>query len=368
MIRALLIAGFGTLATILLALAGGWLSQTLRLRKRQVVGGVVVCGLLLTLVGAVALLPNDDARDRPEEGSAVPAASLAELAPELLDERILTIDDSADHPSLFASRPDGTARTLVWDMPDSWPAAVVPGTNDFIVSAPWEERSTERLEVFSSQGTFQRALTFPVALESDTSPTYASVTKRVYFIRQSWRDTGNGSRVSPQSRIMEASLDGSSAPRVISTPGFEMRTASVSTDGRTLAGQCVDKKDDSAQVCLISLAKSGAKRLPGNERAAPSEVSISADGRYVAYSSPATNLYGESQVYVYDGRTETTMMVTRLAGFNGHPAWAPKARKPCLAFTHFERPQGASIHITCLSPEPVTVAAAPIGSIPVWLP
>ncbi|MBQ1022771.1 hypothetical protein [Micromonospora sp. C95] len=368
MIRALLIAGFGTLATALLGLAGNWLSQILRLRKGQVVGGVVICGLLLTLVGAVALFPKDDAEERPEEAGAVPATSLAELAPELLDERLLTIDDSADRPSLFASRPDGTSRTLVWDMPDSWPAAIIPGKDDLIVSAPWEERSTDRLEVFSSQGRFQRALTSPAALESDTSPTYAPATKRVYFIRQSWRDTGNGSRISAQSRLMETSPDGFGAPQPISTPGFEMRTASVSVDGRTIAGQCVDKEDDSAQVCLISLGKSGVKRLPQNEQAAPNEVSISTDGRYVAYSSPATNPYGETQVYVYDSRTGATTMVTRLAGFNGHPAWAPKARKPCLAFSHFERPQGSSIHVTCLSQEPVTVAAAPIGSIPVWLP
>ncbi|WP_328473418.1 hypothetical protein OHA21_12455 [Actinoplanes sp. NBC_00393] len=368
MIRVLAIAGFGTVATILLALAGNWLSQTLKLKNGQVVGGVVVCGVLLTVVGAVALQPKDDLAKQPEPGGAAPAVNLAELAPELLEQRLLTIDDSADRPALFASRPDGTARTLIWDMPDSWPAAVVPETDDFILSAPWEERSTDRLEIFSSQGEFQRALTSPPALRSDISPAYAAARKRVYFIRQSWRDTGNGSRVSTRSQLMEASLDGSGAPRPIPTPGFQMRTVSVSADGRAVAGSCVDEKDDSAQVCLMSLDGSDVKRLPGNERAGPSEVSISADGRYVAYSSPATNPYGETQVYVYDSRTETTTMVSRLAGLNGNPAWAPTIRKPCLAFSHFERPQGASIYVTCLSPEPVTVEAAPVGSNPVWLP
>lgn len=131
---------------------------------------------------------------------------------------------------------------------------------------------------------------------------------------------------------MEISVGGSGAPRVVPTPGFEMRTVSVSADGRTVAGQCVDRKDDSAQVCLASPGGSGVKRLPGNEPGGKN----------------------------HDGHPPR--------GSQREPRLGPKARKPCLAFGHFERPQGASIHIACLSPEPVVVAAAPVGSMPVWLP
>lgn len=367
-VRVLLIACLGTVATILLSLVGNWLAQALSLRRWQVVTGVVVCGVLLTVVSAVMLLPDrDDTPAGPDRDGTRSAASLAELAPELLDARILTMDDSADRPAVFASRPDGTARELVWDMPDSWPAALVPDSGELILSAPWEERSTDRLELFSGQGEFRRALTSPAALESDISPAFDATKQVVYFVRQVWRDTGNGSRTSTESRLMRVALDGGDPPEAVPTPGFELRTVSVSRDGRYLAGQCVDTNDDSVQVCLIQAGRSTVRRLPGNERAAPGEVSVSPDGRYVAYSSPATNAYGQTQVYVHDRGADSTTMISRFAGLNGNPSWAPGARKPCLAFSHFERPTGSSIHIACLTPKPVVVASVPVGSSPVWL-
>ena len=85
---------------------------------------------------------------------------------------MITLDDSAGRPVLFASRLDGRNRVRLWDMPDSWPGTMVDD-NTVVLAAVWEERDVERLEVFSSDGVFQRALTEPASDESDTSPSVA---------------------------------------------------------------------------------------------------------------------------------------------------------------------------------------------------
>jgi Tol biopolymer transport system component len=98
-----------------------------------------------------------------------------------------------------------------------------------------------------------------------------------------------------------------------------------------------------------------------------SDVEVSPDGRFVAYSSVRDNPYGDEQVYVYDIRTGETIDMSRLEGLNTQPAWARQARRPCLLFTHDPTGYDPSVQLSCLTPKPRTATAVPIGQFPQWM-
>lgn len=318
-----------------------------------------MCFVVLVAVAVVAVVreQDDDPQRPPSKGAR--ANTVEELAPQLAAARLITVDDSAGRPVLFASRVDGRNRVRLWDMPDSWPGTMVDD-HTVVLAAVWEERDVERLEVFTSDGVFQRALTEPASDESDTSPSVAGDT--VYFIRNFWKDY-EGGRSLERSRLMSVPISGGAATEV-GVDGAELRTVDAVPDGRLVAGTCV--ADGPSGGCVVD-TDTGSVTWFGSEQAASvDEVAVSADGQYVAYSSPATNPYGQTQVYVYNLDSSTTTALSALSGLNGNPAWAPEG--PCLVFDHYERTAGASVYLGCLTPDPVTVLAVPVGASPIWLP
>lgn len=95
------------------------------------------------------------------------------------------------------------------------------------------------------------------------------------------------------------------------------------------------------------------------------DIEVSPDGRWIAFSSVEANPHGVSQVYVYDRETNEVASLSQLPGINDEPTWAPQSDTSCLAFSHYEL-DAASVYVGCLSPEPATVKAIPIGYRPVW--
>jgi Tol biopolymer transport system component len=293
---------------------------------------------------------------------------VAQLAPELAAARLITLDDSAGRPVLFASRLDGGDRTLVWDSPNNWPGTLV-GDDGIVIAAPrLAQQPNDQLALFSMAGQFRRNLSNPPPRQSDASPSYASGSQTVYFIRNTWRDTGGGSSTLESSRLMRLQLTGGQAQEV-RTSGAQFRTVSASQDGRVVAGQCVTPGDNPSQGCVVDLSTGRIKPIPSPGTASMDDINISPDGRWVAYSSPFPNPYGQTQLYVYDRQADAITRVTSMAGMNGEPAWVPSAStRPCLAFSHYERTKGSSVQLLCLSPEAISVQAMAIGSWPIWLP
>jgi Tol biopolymer transport system component len=342
-----------------LNMLANWANPPRWLKPWHRVAGICVCIAILVVVAVVVVVREQDDNSQTPPSKRVRASTVEELAPQLAAARLITVDDSAGRPVLFASRLDGRNRVRLWDMPDSWPGAMVDD-NTVVLSAVWEERDVERLEVFSSDGVFQRALTEPASDESDTSPSVAGDT--VYFIRNSWKDY-EGGRSLERSRLMSVPVAGGAVTEV-AVDGAELRAVDAAPDGRLVAGTCV--ADGPSGGCVVDTHTGTVTRFGSEQAASMDEVAVSADGQYVAYSSPATNPYGQTQIYAYNLESGATTALSALPGMNGSPAWAPEG--PCLVFDHYERTAGASVYLSCLTPDPVTVPAIPVGASPVWLP
>lgn len=333
---------------------------------------ICACVIVLAAAAAVAAFNgkgDGDTQNTP--GGLAPEAdtptSVAELLPDLVQARLLSIDDGAGRPTAYMSHLDGTDRRVLWDAPDSWPAVSLGGDR-LLIAAPWEQRSNDRLEVFTMTGAFDRAISDPPSNESDSSPSLASGTGQVYFIRGTLQDRGHGTKVLESSRLMRVSVAGGTA-ETVATPGMQLRTVTATADGRFVAGQCIVDADDAgpANACIVETATGRSTIVKAPQPATMSDVAISTTGRWLAYSAPVTNAYGESQIFVLEIALGSQRMATQMSGRNVAPAWIPSGERACFIFEHYERAAGSAVHLTCLQPAPVTVRAVPIGSRPVWL-
>ena len=102
---------------------------------------------------------------------------------------------------------------------------------------------------------------------------------------------------------------------------FMADAANLSPDDQDALGDIFVRDLDANETILVSRA-SGADGVKSNE--ASFSPDISADGRFVAFGSEATNLTADqptvAQVYVRDLATSTTTLVSRATGAGGAPA------------------------------------------------
>lgn len=139
----------------------------------------------------------------------------------------------------------------------------------------------------------------------------------------------------------------------------------MTADGGLAVGPCESHK----VVCVVATDTGGVlRRVAPPEPATMNGVAISPDGRWLTYSAPATNPYGQTQVYLYDMVSQVTTMMSALPGRNRRPALAPDSSPPCLAFEHFELIAGPSVHVTCLTTASRSVEILPAAGYPVWWP
>ena len=160
---------------------------------------------------------------------------------------------------------------------------------------------------------FESASSRLVAVDHDTTPDV--------FVRDT--QSGSTTLVSRASGVSAAKSTSASFAPAISGDGRHVVFLSTSTvldpaDSDTMPGVFVRDLEE-ARTTLVS-------RATGTDGAAANSYSfdadISADGRYVAFHTPATNLVdgvpaGVEQVYVRDLRDATTTLVSRATGAQG---------------------------------------------------
>jgi hypothetical protein len=308
--------------------------------------------------------PETHALEQGEAGTDPPSESIADIASDLTDRMLLTIDDSSGSPVLFSSSADGSNRQRLWDIGSDLSPAFMPGsTTDLLVPHWVPDPDSVRLEVRSVTGELIEALTSPGTHENDFSPAIAGDVGLVYFVRTYWSPPVDGTQFVEQEVLMSVPLDGSEAEVEVPTP-IELSSVSVSQDGSVIAGGC-QVVEGPTQGCFFSPGDDTITPIPGSEGSTMSDIEVSPDGRWIAFSSYTENPHGDSQVYVYDIENERVTALSSLLGANNQPAWAPESELPCLAFSHSQTGE-QSVHIGCLTPDPVTIEAVPVGKSPVW--
>jgi hypothetical protein len=240
--------------------------------------------------------------------------------------------------------------------------AVIPGGNDLVLSLSTTRPVQEPLGVETINGDLQRLLTDPAPDQSDEWPTVASRQHMVYFVRTTFRNVGGGNSIGTRVTLMQVGLAPGSKPHAVRTP-IGLYTASVTDDGSLVAGGC-----DHGHACILNTVSGTVTVVPlPQQRVTVDGITISPDGRWLAYSAPVTNPYGISEIFFYNVAERVTTMVTALPGQNGFPAWAPRGSRPCVAFAHYELPTGSSIRLACASPARVSIQLLPVGDDPIWL-
>lgn len=341
----------GAAAAGLIGATAGWIPRPAWMRRRH---AVTVLVLVTAAIGLLTVLQDVHDRSAPK----APDTRVPQPA-ELADLRVLTLDDSAGRPILFSSKGDGSGRQPIID-PVGLPLA--PTADGQALIGVEHEVDSSHVVVFDLQGDLIRRLTSATAWVKDTSPTVA--TGQVYFIREFWRDQGEGVSAMTGTAVMSVPLKGGTA-RKVPTSGREFRSISASTAGRTLAGVCVAGHGP-LQACLLNPRTGTAQHLGISTNATVSDIAMSPDGTRFAYSSPSTNPYGAEQIHVYDVSSKDDLRLTAESGKNSAPSWIPNTT--CVSYAHYERPTGSSIHYSCLASPGVSHTLLPVGSSPLWLP
>jgi Tol biopolymer transport system component len=121
-------------------------------------------------------------------------------------------------------------------------------------------------------------------------------------------------------------LDGS-APRILyqSDEGKELQPFDWSSDGKqilaTLSGQ-----NGSHQIVLVSVADGSMHVLKKFDWGFPGRMSLSHDGRYVAYDWQARKDSPEHNIFILDTDGGREIPVVTQAAHNVHPIWTPDGR------------------------------------------
>jgi hypothetical protein len=361
-----ILAGFALLVlTTGIGIVSGWMPKPAFLRPWHVATTLVV--LVAATAAATVLLTPDNPPDPPDSPGPLPSGPLtpAMLAPDLAGRLLLVNDDGDGTSSDFSARLDGSHRQLVQTDVGEPPPAIIPGGTDLVMSRSiGTDPYRERLAVTTISGTTLRNLTHPGRYQEDTYPSIAGPT--VYFLRAHLTPIGQSTALTTRYEIMRVPLDGTSAEQAVRT-GVQLRSVSVSADGRTLAGVCPATDAGPVQGCVLRPASTRFTRLPGSTGASVSDVTLSPDGHWIAYSSVIENPYGTSQIYLYNTATHQVTELTRLDGTNDQPAWPPHSRRTCIAFHHATTADSA-IYLACLTPTPRTAKAVDLAQYPVWFP
>lgn len=363
---AILIASVVAIPSVVVGIISGWIPQPARVRTWHVVTAL----LFLVAISAIAVeltSQSSESSDTPETQAAIDSeVSAQDLAPDLVDQLVLTNDDSSGSPILFSSHLDGTNRQRVWSIGSDLTPTFAPNSTDLVVSQSVGTTSRIRIEMRTITGDPVRVLTHPGENQQDQSPTVDAAANVVYFIRLTYTAPVDGTSTVKDSAVMSVPLDGKSKESFVQVP-IALSSVSVSANGSVIAGQCnnADPQGGPVQACITEPGSGTFRRIPGSENSSVSDIAVSPDGKWVAYSSVTTNPYGKEQVYVYNVTTKKVTMLSQLPGFNNQPAWPEKSKNSCLAFHHNENDED-SIYVGCLNPKPAAAKAISVGEYPVW--
>ena len=305
-----------------------------------------------------------------QDAAAVSDADLvpvSKIDPGQASQAILSItgETSADR-RLVESNLNATVHKALGPGPPGGPFAVFDG-RELIVAAGTDSRpNASGLGIATTSGALKRTLTSPQADVTDTDPA-VTATGHVYFLRTVTQWSGqNGTPLS--TTLMEITLSGG-------RPAVRVRTAdppiygalSVNAKGTLLAAQCQPPGDGgTTEACVYDLPSGRIRYVTDFDGSAPvTDVSISPDGKYLAYGGAAANPYGGIQIYVRDLATGSTVRVSSQPGNNQQPSWVSGSAAPCLMFSNTET-SGNVVYLSCLTAQPGTAMVAS-GDYPVWL-
>lgn len=345
---------------LVLSLLITWTPRPAWLTKTRVFVSVMAVALAASVVVAVTGGYLNERAKPTSPAPTSPTAGAVEVPERFAAQRILSTDDSSGDYVLFVSRLDGSSRQRVAD----FGGPVVPVSDSFVVRTWSTPGAHGRLEVSSVTGEEIRALTSPDVSHDDRSPSYAAAAEEVYFVRARAVSLGEQSWSYTDHMVLRVPFDGSRGPEPVAGTGG-MTSVSADDSGTVIAGECADEANVGGG-CLVMDGRQ--RRIPGSEGTTMSDIEVSPDGQFVAYSSFQANQYGESQVYVYEIASGKTVTFSRLEGLNHYPSWARGTPDPCLLFTHDLTGYDPSVHFGCLGSPPWTVPALPVGSFPRWLP
>jgi WD40 repeat protein len=307
-----------------------------------------------------------------QDASAASGASLvpvSKIDPGQASQAILSITGATSgNPRLVESNLDATVHEVLGSGLLVGPFAVFDG-RELIAAAGADSRPhASGLAIATTSGSLERTLTFPQADVTDTDPAVTAA-GQVYFLRTVVYWSGrNGTPLS--TTLMEIPLSGA-------RPAVRVRTAdplygglsalSVNARGTLLAAQCQPPDNGGTpEACVYDLPSGRIRYVTDFGSSAPvTAVSLSPDGKYLAYGDAAANPYGGIQIYVRDLVTGSTVRVSSLPGNSQQPSWVSGSAVPCLLFSNTET-SGDVVYLSCLTAQPGTAMVAS-GDYPAWL-
>lgn len=293
--------------------------------------------------------------------------SASKIDPGQASRAILSITgETSGDPRLVESNLEATVHRVLGPGPLGGPFAVFDG-RELVVAAGTDTRPhASGLGIATTSGVLERTLTSPPADVTDADPA-VTASGQVYFLRTVTQWSGqNGTPLS--NTLMEIPLSGD-------RPAVRVRTAeppvygalSVNARGTLLAAQCQRPGNGgTTEACVYDLPSGGIRYVTDFDGSSPvTDVSLSPDGKYLAYGDAAANPYGGIQVYVRNLATGSTVRVSSQPGVSQQPSWVSGSAVPCLLFSNKET-SGDSVYLSCLGARPGTARVAS-GDYPAWL-
>jgi Tol biopolymer transport system component len=160
-------------------------------------------------------------------------------------------------------------------------------------------------------------------LEAGDDDGYASITvlsADARHVAVNWWQDGRGS-------LRVVSSDGTAA-RTLLAPAGDAQPYQWSRDGSMLLTAVVDA-DGVATIALVAVEDGAVRpirRLQGWVNDLPESMSLSPDGRYIAYDYPETAISTERDIFIVDAHTGTELRLDAPPGHDTSPLWAPDGR------------------------------------------
>ncbi len=331
---------------VLLGMFASWLPDQDWLKGKSIVAALAA--LTLVLVGGTVVLP-----DLATQAVGGPS-TIAALDPAQADGILLAASAySPGNDQELAVRLNGTnVQPLTFYPATSFVPADTAATS-FIDSSGMDAPGSY-IQLVDATGNAIRKLSNPPPGDTDQDPVLAAQQGEVYFLRSTISPIGDKTSEVSQPIIMRVPLAGGAArpvPLPVKAHGDQL---SVNAAGTQLAWGC------GSGLCIGDPGNGTARRV-ATEGGGVNDIALSADGTYLAYTSPG----GVYAVSLASGRTTLLAGVAALPGFDVHPSWVTGAAKTCLLFGNEQTP-ATMVYLACLTPKPAWAPVTP-GNDPIWL-